>query len=80
MQTDTPGQKTFAYLDWHPMPRLDVMPDVDIESKRWLQNAVNNLVYYRGASFTLVGLKYRVHPVDHVKVELGVTISRTATT
>jgi hypothetical protein len=25
--------------------------DVDIETKRWLQNAENNLVYYRGGRF-----------------------------
>jgi iron complex outermembrane receptor protein len=73
VQTDTPGQKTFAYLDWRPLPRLEVVPDVDIEGKRWLQNAVNNLVYYRGGSFTLVGLKAAYTPIEHVKVELGVT-------
>jgi iron complex outermembrane receptor protein len=73
VQTDTPGQKLFAYLDWRPLPRLEVVPDVDVESKRWLQNAVNNLVYYRGGSFTLVGLKAAYTPIDPVKVEVGVT-------
>jgi outer membrane cobalamin receptor len=34
---------------------------------------VNNLVYYRGGSFTLVGLKAAYTPIDRVKVELGVT-------
>jgi iron complex outermembrane receptor protein len=71
--TDTPGQKLFAYLDWHPLPRLELVPDVDMESKRWLQNAVNNLVYYRGGSFTLVDVKAAYAPIDRVKVELGVT-------
>jgi iron complex outermembrane receptor protein len=71
--TDTPGQKLFAYLSWHPLPRLELIPDVDMESKRWLQNNVNNLVYYRGGSFTLVGLKAAYNPVDPVKIQVGVT-------
>lgn len=71
--TDTPGQKLFAYLDWHPLPRLELIPDVDMESKRWLQNNVNNLVYYRGGSFTLVGLRAAYNPVDPVKIQVGVT-------
>jgi len=71
--TDTPGQKLFGYLSWHPLPRLELIPDVDVESKRWLQNAVNNLVYYRGGSFTLVDLKAAYNPVDPVKIEVGVT-------
>ena len=73
VQTDTPGQKLFAYLDWRPLPRLEVVPDVDLESRRWLQSAINNLVYYQGGSFTLVGLKAAYNPIDPLKVELGVT-------
>jgi outer membrane receptor protein involved in Fe transport len=44
-----------------------------MESKRWLQNNVNNLVYYRGGSFTLVGLRATYNPVDPVKIQVGVT-------
>lgn len=73
IQTDTPGQKLFAYLNWHPLPQLALVPNVDVESKRWLQNAVNNLVYYRGGSFTLVGLKASYQPVERVTMELGST-------
>jgi iron complex outermembrane receptor protein len=73
IQTDTPGQKLFAYLDWHPLPQVSVVPNVDMESKRWLQNAVNNLIYYRGGSFTLVGLKASYQPTDPFTIELGVT-------
>ncbi len=71
--TDTPGQKLFAYLEWHPLPQLAVVPNVDVESKRWLQNAVNNLNYYRGGSFTLVGLKAAYQPVQPVTIEVGST-------
>ena len=49
------------------------MPDVDYESKRWLQSAFNNLVYYQGGSFALVGLKAAYNPIDPLKIELGVT-------
>jgi iron complex outermembrane receptor protein len=71
--TDTPGQKLFAYLEWHPLPQLAVVPNVDLQSRRWLQNAVNNLIYYRGGSFTLVGLKAAYQPVPTLTLELGST-------
>jgi iron complex outermembrane receptor protein len=71
--TDTPGQKFFAYLDWHPIPQFSVVPNVDTESKRWLQNAVNMQAYYRGGSFTLIGLKASYKPVEPVTIELGAT-------
>jgi iron complex outermembrane receptor protein len=73
VQTDTPGQKLFAYVDWRPTPKLALVPNVDIESKRWLQSSVNNLVYYRGGSFTLVGIKGSYQPIEPLKIELGVT-------
>ena len=73
VQTDTPGQKLFAYLDWRPLPRLDIVPDLDMESRRWLQSYINNLVYYQGGSFTLVGLKAAYNPIDPLHIELGVT-------
>jgi iron complex outermembrane receptor protein len=73
VQTDTPGQKLFAYLDWHPIPQLSVVPNVDMQSQRWLQSAVNNLIYYRGGSFTLVGLKAAYQPAQPVTIELGST-------
>ena len=71
--TDTPGQKLFAYLDWRPIPQVDVVPSADMESKRWLQNAVNLLDYYRGGSFSLLGLKAAYQPVEAVKIEIGAT-------
>jgi hypothetical protein len=47
-----------------PLPKHAAVPDVDLGRKRWLRNAVNNLVYYRGGSFTLVGLKAACVPGD----------------
>lgn len=73
VQTDTPEQKVFAYLDWRPLPRLEIVPDVDYESRRWLQSATNLLKYYQGGSFTLLGLKAAYNPVDLLRIELGVT-------
>ena len=73
VQTDTPGQKFFAYLDWRPVPQLSFVPNVDIESPRWFQGAVNNLLYYRGGSFTLLGLKASYKPIEKLTIELGAT-------
>jgi iron complex outermembrane receptor protein len=71
--TDTPGQKLFASLDWHPIPRVDLAPSVDYESKRWLQGYLNNLVYYQGGSFALLAVKAAYNPIDPLHIELGVT-------
>jgi hypothetical protein len=52
------------------LPRHAAVPDVDLARKRWLRNAVNNLVYYRGDSFTLVGLKAACAPQRRARVLL----------
>jgi iron complex outermembrane receptor protein len=70
--TDTPGQKLFAYIDWYPIPQLAIVPNVDYQSKRLLQNAVNMQVYYHGGAFTLTGIKASYKPIDPLTIELGV--------
>ncbi len=71
--TDTPNQKFFAFAEWRPIPQLTIVPSVDIEGKRWLQSAVNNTVYYRGASYSLFNAKAAYEFYPGATVELGTT-------
>lgn len=71
--TDTPNEKLFAFAEWHPVPKLTIVPSVDIEGKRWLQSAVNNTIYYRGASFTLFNAKAAYEFFPGATLELGST-------
>jgi iron complex outermembrane receptor protein len=70
---DTPNDKLFVYANWHPIARLSIVPTLDIEGRRWLQSAVNNTVYYRGGSYTMLNAKaaYEFLPGD--TFELGTT-------
>lgn len=70
--TDTPGHKLFAFLSWHPIPAVAIVPSVDLEGDRWLQSATNNLIYYQGGSFTVLGLKAAYQPTANFQAELGV--------
>ncbi|HTY51031.1 MAG TPA: TonB-dependent receptor, partial [Steroidobacteraceae bacterium] len=70
--TDTPAERLFAYADWHPLPMLSIVPSVDVEGRRWLQNAVNVQQYYRAGAYTLFGIKAAYSPTQQLSFELGV--------
>lgn len=71
--TDTPNHKFFAFLEWRPIEQLKIVPSVDIEDKRWLQSAVNNTVYYRGGSFSLLNVKAAYQVLPQALFEVGTT-------
>ncbi len=71
--TDTPNEKFFAFAEWRPMPKLAIVPSLDVEGKRWLQSAVNNTVYYRGGSFSLFNAKAAYEFYPGATFELGTT-------
>jgi iron complex outermembrane recepter protein len=70
--TDTPDHKLFAFTEWHPIAPLALVASVDIEDKRWLQSAVNSLLYYQGGSFTLLNAKGSYNFTSQASAELGV--------
>lgn len=70
--TDTPSHRLFAYLDWHPLPALAIVPSVDMEGPRWLQNAVINTLYYHTGSYTLVGIKAAYQVSHRLQLDVGV--------
>jgi len=63
----------FAFLEWRPVAQLAIVPSLDIEDKRWLQNAVNNTVYYRGGSLSLLNLKAAYQFLPGASFEVGTT-------
>jgi len=71
--TDTPDHKFFAFLEWRPVQALAIVPSLDIEGKRWLQSAVNNTVYYRGGSYSMLNMKAAYQLLPDAMVELGTT-------
>jgi len=70
--TDTAAQRLFAYLSWHPLPTLSIIPNVDVEGRRWLQNALNMQVYYRAGGYAVAGLKAAWQPTAQIGAEIGV--------
>jgi iron complex outermembrane receptor protein len=71
--TDTPAHKLFAYVDWRPASNWQIVPSINSESRRWLQSAVNTLLYYQGGAFTRVDMKVSYEPLPKVELEIGVT-------
>lgn len=71
--TDTPANKFFGYLAWQPFAQLTITPSVNAEGSRWLQNAVNNTVYYRGGQFAVLDLKIQYQPLPALQLEAGGT-------
>ncbi len=71
--TDTPGHKLFAFLQWSPTERWQLVSSVDSESRRWLQSAVNTLIYYQGGAFTRLDMKVAYEPAPKIQLEVGVT-------
>ncbi|HTY50079.1 MAG TPA: TonB-dependent receptor [Steroidobacteraceae bacterium] len=70
--TDTPAERLFAYATWQPLPVLAIVPNVDVEGRRWLQNAVDVALYYRAGAYTLFGIKAAYTPTQQLTFELGV--------
>lgn len=70
--TDTPDYTAFAFLEWRPLPRLSVRPSVRVQGRRWLEGAVNDLLYYRAGSYAQVDLEAGYQPSNHWQVDVGV--------
>jgi iron complex outermembrane receptor protein len=71
--TDTPNHKFFGFMEWRPIEQLAIVPSLDIEDKRWLQSAVNNTVYYRGGSFSMLNVKAAYQFLPEAMFEVGTT-------
>ncbi len=69
---DTPDQHLFAWLDWHPIRALSIVPNVELIGRRWLQNALNNKIYYQAGSYAVSNVRAAYRPTDDLTAEVGV--------
>lgn len=67
--TDVPAHKAFLYADWRPIPRLHILPSLDVASDRWTVTS-NGARYYRTGAYVQAGLRADYAVTD--KVEIGV--------
>jgi iron complex outermembrane receptor protein len=70
--TDTPKHKLFAYATWTPLPGLQITPNIEFGSKRWLQNTFATTLYYRGGDFFIAGVKASYQLLDNLQIDAGV--------
>ncbi len=68
--TGVPRHKAFLYLDWSPLERLHVVPNVDIASSRWTVNTAGTR-YYRTGGHVLVNLRIDYELANGVQVGVG---------
>jgi iron complex outermembrane receptor protein len=68
--TDVPSSKGFVYADWRPLPRLSILPNLDVASDRWTVNTAGTL-YYRTGAYVLANLTVEYRVTDQLTVSAG---------
>jgi len=65
-----PEHKGFAWIDWAPVERLHIVPNVDIASDRWTVNTAGTR-YYKVGSYVLANLRVDYEVIDGVEFGIG---------
>lgn len=68
--TGVPTHKAFAYANWTPLPRLRIVPNVEVASNRWIVNTAGTR-YFRGGNYALVNLRLDYEVIDGVDLGVG---------
>jgi len=68
--TDVPNQKGFVYIDWRPIPKLHILPSLDIAGDRWTVNSAGTR-YYRTGAYTNAGLRVDYAITDRIDIGVG---------
>lgn len=73
--TDVPDHKGFAFVSWHPLPKLNVVPSVEFASDRTTVTpaSANGLlpVYYDTDSYVTAALQVDYNVTDRLTVRVG---------
>ena len=69
--TDVPTHKAFVYADWHPIPKLHVVPSADIASDRWTVTDIAPIVYYRTGAYVNAALRLDYEVIPGVDLSVG---------
>jgi iron complex outermembrane receptor protein len=68
--TDVPTHKGFVYAEWTPVPRLHVLPNLDLASDRWTVNSAGTR-YYRTGAYAQANLRVDYDVTDRVQIGVG---------
>ena len=68
--TDVPTHKAFLYADWTALPRLHVLPNLDVASDRWTVNTAGTL-YYRTGAYALANMRIDYDLSSGVQLGVG---------
>lgn len=66
-----PTHKAFVYADWQALPRLHLIPSVDIASDRWTVDSAGTN-YYRTGSYIDASLRVDYEVNEHLAIGAGV--------
>ncbi|MEN3951725.1 TonB-dependent receptor [Iodidimonas sp. SYSU 1G8] len=68
--TGVPTHKAFLYVDWSPLERLRIVPNLDIASSRWTVNTAGTR-YYRTGSHVQANLRIDYELLNGVAIGVG---------
>ncbi|HTK34324.1 MAG TPA: TonB-dependent receptor [Caulobacteraceae bacterium] len=68
--TDVPTHKGFVYAEWTPVPRLHVLPNLDLASDRWTVNSAGTR-YYRTGAYAQANLRVDYDLTERVQLGVG---------
>ncbi len=69
--TDVPAHKAFVYAHWSPITAVDIVPSLDIASKRTTLTTASPPVYYRTGSHVLANLRIDYNVLENVTLGIG---------
>lgn len=74
--TDVPNNKAFAYVEWKPIDKLTIVPNVDIASSRvtldtFVPTAPTTVRYYRTGDYVVANIRVDYEVLDGVTLGVG---------
>ena len=67
-----PDWKAFAYLNWRPLAKLTIRPNVEYADQRWTVTTTTPLAYYKTGSYLLVNLSADYDLTDKIRLTAAV--------
>ena len=67
-----PDWKAFAYLNWRPLAKLTIRPNVEYADQRWTVTTTTPLAYYQTGSYLLVNLSADYDLTDKIRLTAAV--------
>ncbi|CAI3942133.1 Outer membrane receptor for ferrienterochelin and colicins (FepA) (PDB:2HDF) (PUBMED:16468998) [Commensalibacter communis] len=68
--TDVPKHKAFIYALWKPIPKLQIMPSLDIASNRWTTDSYG-LQYYKTGHYVNLSTSVMYKLTEQIEISAG---------